>query len=359
MNFKNNQKCACEIMERVGPPPLFALSPPPMPPLPLQFGDISILDAKAFESFLKCSNKPKINNQLMANSIQMTNSYYFIITIIIVVLIVFLIFFILTALIIVYITRLKLKKSNLNRSKNSSQSSNKHESQQTVSVLSLTSPSFTQISNSPNSTASYTSSAEEPNLMFEQSKVVALNSFSKLPLHENTFKPIQMSSSICSGSSASPNKQSIGSESIDTNRTTFTVLTQARSTRPQRYPMVLQSENQQHYYESIGDVSQVYFDVDDQNYRKNIARCAIPEVMEVNCPIQPTLQEHFPITCCSCTLMKYNHNLNHSCSNPIRNSHFNLNSVQYCYDNSRDIGPCNNQLSSNKDSSSYLKSLLV
>lgn len=355
MNCKKYPKC--EIIERVGPPPIFALDPPPMPPLPLRLGDLAIPDIKALQPFLKCSNESKTNNEFMAN--QMTSSYFFIITMIIVALIVFLVFFILAALVIVYITRLKLKKSNLNQSKTSAHSSNKHESQQTVSVLTLTSPSFTQISSSPNSTASYVGSAEERNLIFEQPKVLALNSFSKLPLHENTFKPIQMSSSISSASTASPNKQSFGNESMDTNRTSCTVLTQARSTRSQKYPVVFQNENQQHYYESIGDVSQVYFDVDDQNYRKNLARCVIPEAIEVNCPIQPNLQEHFPITCCSCTLMKYKQNLAHSCSNPIRNSQINLNPIEYCYDNSRDVLARTNQSSSNLNSSNYLKSLLV
>ena len=348
MNYKKNAQCACKIMQRLGPPPVFGLGPPPMPPLPIYQNGILITNPKVFDSFLKCSNKSV--STITAN--QMTNSYFLITTIIIIVLIVFLVFFILTAFLIVYITRLKLKNSNLNQSKNSCQSSNKQ-----VSVLTLTSPSFTQISSSPNSTGSYTGSSEEPNSIFEKPKQPALSSFSKMMLNENTFKPIQMISSVSSASSASPN---IDRESMDTNKTTSTILTQSKTGRIQKHPVFLQSENQHHYYESIGDVSQLYFDVDDQNFRRNLARCAIPEASEVACPIRPCQQQHFPITCCSCTLINYNQqNLAHSCSNPIRNSQFNLNTSQYFYDNSRDVLTRFNQSSSNLNSSNYLKSLLV
>lgn len=348
MNYKKNAQCACKIIERLGPPPIFGLGPPPMPPLPVYHNGILTADFKVIDPFLKCSNKSV--STTMAN--QMTNSYFLITTIIIIILIVFLVFFILTAFLIVYITRLKLKNTNLNQSKNSCQSSNKQ-----VSVLTLTSPSFTQISSSPNSTASYTGSSEEPNSIFEQPKQSAFSSFSKMVPNENTFKPIQMVSSVSSTSSSSPN---VDRNSMDTNKTTCTILTQSRPGRVQKYPVLLQNENQHHYYESIGDVSQLYFDVDDQNYRRNLARCTIPEAVEINCPIRPCTQQHFPITCCSCTLINYNqHNLAHSCSNPIRNSQFNLNTTQYFYDNSHNVVARLNQSSSNLNSSNYLKSLLV
>ncbi|CAF0708417.1 unnamed protein product [Brachionus calyciflorus] len=375
MNFIKfvDKKCQCNLINRIGPPPIYLLEPPPMPPLPIEFENLIISNTQNFEKFLKCPIKNQTaitNDNLLISNFTMNNSYLVIVIVIIVILIVLLILFILFAFIIVYITRLKLsrKNENLNQSKNSS--TTKHESQQTVSVLTLTSPSFTQLTNSPNSTQSYAESFEEKNnLIFENPKKIPLNSFSKLPLHENTFKPIQnnfnnMSSSVSSScSSASPNKQSISNDSIETSRTNSTILTQG--TRPIRVQKRNLPNENQHYYESIGDISQLYFDVDDQSmYKKNLSRFIIPESVPVN-SYQVNLdfdKQHYPITCCSCTLMKFNNqSINHMCRsnfdrNQNGNSQLNLsNNVKYLTQSNIN----SSQSGSNLNSSNFLKSLIV
>lgn len=356
MSLKNKNsnsilKCACKNLTRLGPPPAYLLEPPPTPPLSFQLEHVlkcpllgkntNSTSLFEFSTPTQINSNSSLYNQKNTTSLNLVlnSSHLFIVLVTIVILIVFLLVFILFAFIFVYLTRAKLSKN----CDNMNQCSKQQESQQTVSVLTLTSPSLTNLTGSthtsPNSTNSFSSSEvvvlDHQKLM----KTFNLNSFSKLPVNENSsFKPIQassklrnenlfsnlnMSSSSGSSSSVSPNKQSVGNESIETNGTSSTILTiksklnnnlnqRQNLVKISKNPLQHQSDHQQHYYESISDLSQLYFDVDDPNMnpnliaKRNMTRIFMQDGILKGSQVHLDFERHYPITCCSCTLLKMN-----------------------------------------------------
>ena len=144
-------------------------------------------------------------------------------------------------------------------------------------------------------------------------------------------------------SSLSPSK--LANESILTNTTVLTSnsrnpvannLIKANFQRQQtlmlnkqRLHQIQQQDSQQHYYESIGDPSQFYFDVDEhlnkgnnpnqQFMNKNQNQIVLNAVSLSNNQANvntirnnsSNTMNHYPITCCSCTLLRMN--ANHHC----------------------------------------------
>ena len=196
-------------------------------------------------------------------------------------------------------------------------------------------------------------------------------------------------------SSLSPGK--LANESILTNNTNSTVLTnnsrnavvnniakanfQRQQTlmfnKQRQFQQIQQQDPQQHYYESIGDVSQFYFDVDEHLNKANLNQQFVSKnqnqivLNAVNLNNQLNVNtiknskgnnmNHYPITCCSCTLLRMNANANHHCLSAATTtanhslvanqaSNLNLNDSAHFNNNSNNI---------NQSNKYYLKSLVV
>lgn len=345
----NSSECLCYRRIIKPPPPISLLKSPPIPPLPLLdlesnlFGGIQ--SSNLVDTYLKCkmfvsAAGSMTNNRTGSSSTRtvkfgqtstmtavslnttsfsastsslfgINSSYLFIILIVISILIVFLLLFIVFAFVLVYLTRVKIKlndvKCPVGEEQNISNASSSNGSNtKTVSILSLSSESSS--STSPNSNSNYHD--DESNLVIQLNpKLVNLNSFK---CHQ--LAPAVLSSS----SSSSPNK--LTNDSNITNSTLVTLNSKDLSRfRLNSQQLQQHQQQQQHYYESIGDLSQFYFDVDvDSGSTSHI----IAKKIQQQCntlKLQHTIGRqsnnhhhhgnHYPITCCSCTLMKINENV--------------------------------------------------
>ena len=192
-------------------------------------------------------------------------------------------------------------------------------------------------------------------------------------------------------SSLSPGK--LANESILTNNTNSTVLTnnsrnnnmtkanfQRQQTlmfnKQRQFQQIQQQQDpQQHYYESIGDVSQFYFDVDEHLNKANLNQQFVSKnqnqmvLNAVNLNNQLNVNtiknNHYPITCCSCTLLRMNANANHHClsatTTTTTTANHSLVANQASNLNLNDSAHFNNNNSNNMNQSNkyYLKSLVV
>ena len=322
----NTLKCTCShLINQLGQPPSFEQylpRPPPMPPFPFTLSDQnsnSIIfkqsdDLQAYldklfyhntTNTISSSTKTSSLNILATSLTSNSNSYIIIIIVTISVLIILLLLFIFASFIYVYLCKLKLirkQQKTLFKSSFDLMNSGTPPTESSL-TFSSTSPSNTPLSTSPTSSNHHHHHHHHHQIM-HHSNSSKLNSFKQ-------SKSSSSSSSSCSNNELllfNLNSSSLSSISSPLNIKPQNESTNAKSVNPRlnllqqqqsQKQLNSQQQQQQHHYESINDFDQLYFDIAENNSKSNVSS-QILSASNLNFHGQSS---HYPVTCCSCTLI--------------------------------------------------------
>ncbi len=292
--------CNCNhIMNSIGRPPDFLTILPPPPSLPNEFL-LNLVD-NLINSNLKCLNnnyttiatKQQTNNNIIFsshNTSSSSSSSFILITIIVfIALIIALVLFILFAFIYVYLNRIKLLKKNQKKHENNNVSISvmpfhQINTQNNLSSESSTSPSSTQshltsINSNEFSTNKYnvksgqiiknnssidsTSSSYCSQFGLVNNKITARNNLFNLSTSSNNSTSGVLMSSNSFLKHNTTNYKNLTSDGFNfelNNNTNCLMFPPVRQLQKGN----LQKPNENHQYESISDLSQFYFDINDE-----------------------------------------------------------------------------------------------
>ena len=287
--------CNCDkLLGSIGRPPDFVLKPPPMLP--------NNLLAEIYTQFNQLNSKlppdTMLHQCLRINNTQLSllvakssptietahsNSFIFVTIIVIIVLIVLLVLFILIAVVLVYSTRAKLnKKAKLNSVGTTTATSSTANTNSSYLISNSSNLQF--YPDSTSSTSAAASPKSESISFLNETDFIQANNCSLQFVGLNSFRQQTCNAklvnstvtSFCDSQSIlikqnkkTPNALSVSSTSSSSSASASTASSALASStrlgfnRQYLQPSSAENEQQQHQYESISDLSQLYFDVDD------------------------------------------------------------------------------------------------